>query len=157
MPSLKPSRSPSFYPSEDPSIRPSLKVSSQPPPCQFVVSDAFSGYDIPVRVTVTTKGPCIEINVNNTGTIGDIRGVFFNLRTNGFNSTNIDYTTIKITTWTDNNGTTIGPAPPFDNIATMFQCNAAGDFPLISPSAQMKGGGAGGDGGREYNCGVEVS
>ena len=144
-------------PSLQPSHPPSGRQSSQPTRCQFTVSDAFSGYDIPVRVTVTTKGPCIEINVNNTGTIGDIRGVFFSLRTNGFNSTNIDYTTIKIITWKDNNGTTIGPAPPFDNIITVFQCNAAGDFPLISSSAQMIGGGGDGDGGREYNCGVEVS
>ena len=119
--------------------------------------DAFSGYDIPVQVTVTTNGSCIEIVILNIGTIGDIRGVYFNLRTNGFTTTNIDDTTIKITTWTENNGVTIGPSPPFDDITTVFQCNAAGDFPLISESAQMKGGGAGGYGGREYNCGVEVS
>ena len=144
-------------PSLQPSHPPSGRQSSQPTRCQFVVSDAFSGYDIPVRVTVTTKGPCIEINVNNTGTIGDIRGVYFNLRTNGFTSTNIENTTIKITTWKENNGVTIGPSPPFDDITTVFQCNAAGEFPLISESAQMTGGGAGGDGGREYNCGVEVS
>ena len=144
-------------PSLQPTHPPSPRQSGGPPPCQFTVSDAFSGYDIHVEVNVTTNGPCIEIAVNNTGTIGDIRGVYFNLRTNGFNSTNIENTTIKIITWTDNNGTIIGPAPPFDNITTVFQCNAAGDFPLISPSAQMTGGGAGSDGGREYNCGVEVS
>jgi anti-sigma regulatory factor (Ser/Thr protein kinase) len=118
--------------------------------CKFIVTDAFSGDDTPVEVNVSNKDRCIEITVTNIlGTIGDIRGVYFNLRTNGFDTSNIDDTEIEITSWVDN-------GPPGPDITTVFQCSNNGHFSLISESAQMKGGGAGGDGGREYTCGVEV-
>jgi len=119
--------------------------------CKFTVQDAFSGSDTPVEVIVKNKDPCIEITVNNNppdDTIGDIRGVYFNLRTNGFDTSNIE---IKITSWVDN-----GNTEEFSGTIPTFQCSDNGDFSLISESAQMKGGGAGGDGGREYTCGVEV-
>lgn len=110
-----------------------------------------------MKVVVRNKGACIEIDVANYDTIlGDIRGVFFNLG-NSFDasSSNIDKTTIAITSWKGNDGTSVGL--PFDVIKTVFQCNKDGLFPLISPNAQMKGGGgARGSGGRVYNCAVEV-
>jgi len=134
---------PSFSPA------PSIKVPAQQV-CIFTVKDAFSGNNTPVQVNVTNNVPCIEINVTNTpDTIGDIRGVYFNLHTNGFDASNIDNTTIEINSWV-NRGIIGG------NITTVFQCSDNGNFSLISESAQMKGGGASGDGGREYTCSVEV-
>jgi hypothetical protein len=119
--------------------------------CKFIVTDAFSGNNTPVQVNVTNSDPCIEINVTNIlGTIGDIRGVYFNLRTNGFDTSNIDDTEIDIISWVNRGNTEVV------STTTVFQCSDNGNFSLISESAQMKGGGAGGDGGREYTCGVEV-
>ncbi len=107
-----------------------------------------------INNNVTTG--CIDIIVKNDddGAVGDIRGVFFNLRGYGIDASNFGSTSITITEWTEN-GETIPSGPP-DEYETNFDCSMSGDFPKIPPDAQMKGGGDGGDGGREYNCAVEV-
>ena len=81
--------------------------------------------------------------------------LFFKLDGFGITSTNIDETTIEITYWVENGSYDV-VEPPTD-YETVSQCSSSGDFPDIPPNAQMTGGGAGGDGGRFYNCAVEVS
>jgi hypothetical protein len=132
---------------------PELTVPGQPTPtaCQFQVYDAFSGNDLPVDVTISNQNPdCITINVTNpAGSIGDIRGVFFNLGGSGYDNSSLASVNITILSWIENDGTTTNP-----NVE--YQCSTTGVFPLLSSDAQMNGGGSGGDGGRVYNCALEV-
>ena len=119
--------------------------------------DAFSGNDLPVNVAITNQPGdplvnCIKIVVTNAdGSTGDIRGVYFNLG-NGYDTSTFAKTTINILSWVGNNGVTTDQPTAFK-----FQCSATGSFNLISPDAQMTGGGSGGTGGRVYNCALEVS
>ena len=126
------------------------------PTCEFQVFDAFSGNDLPVNVAITNQPgdpvDCIKIVVTNAdGSTGDIRGVYFNLG-NGYDTSTFAKTTINILSWVGNNGVTTDQPTAFK-----FQCSATGSFNLISPDAQMTGGGSGGTGGRVYNCALEVS
>ncbi len=115
--------------------------------------DAFSGNDLPVNVAISNDGDCIKIVVtNDVGSTGDIRGVFFKLG-NGFDTSTFVHTSITILSWVEN-GSTTDVVSPTDYV---FQCSTTGIFPLISPDAQMTGGGSGGNGGRFYNCALEVS
>ena len=118
--------------------------------------DAFSGNDLPVNVAISNVDgeDCIKIVVtNNVGSTGDIRGVFFMLG-NGFDTSTFDQTYITILSWEENDGSTTTFSP---SDYTKFQCSTTGIFPLISLDAQLSGGGSGGEGGRVYNCALEVS
>jgi hypothetical protein len=130
---------------------PELTTVPGQPTCQFQVYDAFSGNDLPVNVTISNQNAdCIKINVTNpAGSIGDIRGVFFNLGGSGYDNSSLASVNITILSWIENDGTTTNP-----NVE--YQCSTTGVFPLLSSDAQMNGGGSGGDGGRVYNCALEV-
>jgi hypothetical protein len=118
--------------------------------------DAFSGSDLPVNVAISNQNPyCIKINVTNlAGSIGDIRGIFFNLGGSGYDNSSLGSVTITILSWIENDGTTTNVFVP--NVDYKYQCSTTSVFPLLSSDAQMNGGGSGGDGGRIYNCGIEV-
>lgn len=92
---------------------------------------------------------CVQIEVaNQYDSVGDIRGIFFNLNS-GFDASKIGSTTIKIRSWIEN-----GSAASVDRYgsATVYQCNSEGNFSQLQGDVNMNG-----DSGGSYACAVEVS
>ncbi len=91
---------------------------------------------------------CIQIEVaNQYDSVGDIRGIFFNLY-NGFDASKIGSTTIKIRSWVEN-----GSSASVDRSGspTVYQCNSGGIFSQLQGDVNMNG-----DSGGSYMCAVEV-
>lgn len=92
---------------------------------------------------------CIQIVVaNQYDSVGDIRGIFFNLNS-GFDASRIGSMSIKIKSWIEN-----GSATSVDRSGseTVYQCNSGGVFSQLQGDVNMNG-----DSGESYVCGVEVS
>ena len=101
------------------------------------------------NVTNNVNMKCIRIVVSNQyDSVGDIRGIFFNLNS-GFDASKIGSTTIKITSWVENGS---GASVDRSGSAAVYQCNSAGDFSYLQRDVNMNGGSEG-----SFNCAVEVS
>jgi len=118
--------------------------------CEFVHFES----NLPVTVKSSTvinalNMKCIQIVVaNQYDSVGDIRGVFFNLNS-GFDASKIGSTTINIRSWIEN-----GSSASVDRSgsATVYQCSSGGAFSQLQGDVNMNG-----DSGESYICAVEVS
>jgi len=162
-------KNPSRYPTTIPtSARPTIVQTSKPSAspattanptntdivkdCEFVHSES----QLPLTVKSTNvinamNMKCMQIVVTNLyDSVGDIRGVFFNLNS-GFDESKIGSISIKIRSWIEN-----GSYASVDRSgsATAYQCKSAPavEFSQLHGDVNMNG-----DSGGSYTCAVEVS
>ena len=160
-----PSQSPTTIPtSARPTIVPTSKPSASPATtanptntdivkdCEFVHSESQLPLTVKSSNVINAMNmKCMQIVVTNQyDSVGDIRGVFFNLNS-GFDESKIGSISIKIRSWIEN-----GSYATVDRSgsATASQCKSAPgvEFSQLHGDVNMNG-----DSGGSYTCAVEVS
>ena len=158
-------KNPSRYPTTIPTSAPTTSKPSASPAttanptntdivkdCEFVHSESQLPLTVKSSNVINAMNmKCMQIVVTNQyDSVGDIRGVFFNLNS-GFDASKIGNISIKIRSWIEN-----GSYASVDrsSSATAYQCKSAPgiEFSQLHGDVNMNG-----DSGGSYTCAVEVS